>query len=41
MGRTGANRDIPKNRRFAGSLTDFMTYCHITETPFIERDLFT
>ena len=23
-----------------GSLVDFMTFCRITETPFIERDLF-
>ena len=32
---------FPRTNDLWGSLTDFMAFCHITETPFIERDLFT
>jgi hypothetical protein len=32
--------DFPRTNDLWGSLTDFMVFCKITETPFIERDLF-
>ena len=32
---------FPRTTDLWGSVLDFMTFCQITETPFIERDLFT
>jgi hypothetical protein len=32
--------DFPRTNDLWGSLADFMVFCKITETPFIERDLF-
>ena len=31
---------FPRTTNLWGSLEDFMAFCRITETPFIERDLF-
>lgn len=33
-------RDFPRLTDLWDSLVDFMAFCKITETPFIERDLF-
>lgn len=32
--------EFPRIGDLWGSLSDFMTFCQITETPYIERDLF-
>lgn len=32
---------FPRTNDLWGSLTDFMAFCNVTMTPFIERDLFT